>query len=602
MQNVSYCDNPKLRVKQPKPPKVPPQLMERPVPSGPRYRYFLTPPTTVIVPAGDLAAAIPETHRSGGFDRERPIEVPCEAFLQGAIPAISLSVLSRLIPECFSDAHFPEVRVALPVQRLALAYHLVPSKEALPEPKSVPALSAEEPVLERLEDDHEPLIVEKPKPTENPMKEPDPGKMEEVSTPALARVEVVEPVIAPKPVAMAKPDEVPKPAAQVEPAATPRKAKTQLIQKPKQAADARPPASAEPTEEKPAPLASSGRGLFSFLPAFRRRPPNPEDIPVREEIPVPPPRARVQIPKPRIARVSQVSPAPEPSVPEESLETEAPNPISFPPVSHEQTFSMEVAEESLEPPVAMPAPQEEIPEPPEEVATPLAKIPEPPEEMAAPPEESRQPSEEIPELSEEIPASSEEIWEPEDQPTLVPTDASEPISPPEVEAEVEAVWIESEHEAPPSNRAQAEIPHQDGLQAVFMTEELIGIDQVVQYCGTLPGVHSCVLSHGAAVLAAYHVPDHVDLVSLSAHAVEMLASMRTSVAKMGIGAVPAVTVHSESGPITFFNQDDLCLLILHKDRGFVPGVRERLQQVIEELSRANLPLPLPDGESRTSST
>jgi hypothetical protein len=67
--------------------------------------------------------------------------------------------------------------------------------------------------------------------------------------------------------------------------------------------------------------------------------------------------------------------------------------------------------------------------------------------------------------------------------------------------------------------------------------------------------------------------------------------MRSSSAKMGIGAVPAVTVHSEKGPITFFHEDDLCLLVLHKDRGFVPGVREKLQQVVSELSQARLPAP-----------
>jgi len=74
--------------------------------------------------------------------------------------------------------------------------------------------------------------------------------------------------------------------------------------------------------------------------------------------------------------------------------------------------------------------------------------------------------------------------------------------------------------------------------------------------------------------------------------------MRASSAKMGIGAVPAVTVHSEKGPITFFHQDDICLLVLHKDRGFIPGVREKLQGVVDELAKAKLPLRLGGGESK----
>ena len=125
-----------------------------------------------------------------------------------------------------------------------------------------------------------------------------------------------------------------------------------------------------------------------------------------------------------------------------------------------------------------------------------------------------------------------------------------------------------------------------------MTEEFLSVNRVVELCGGLPGIRSCVLAHGAAVVASYNVPESIDLVSLSAHALEMLAAMRQSAAQMGIGAVPAVTIHSEKGPITFFHQNDLCLLVLHKDRGFVPGVREKLQQVVVQLSRANIALPV----------
>jgi predicted regulator of Ras-like GTPase activity (Roadblock/LC7/MglB family) len=85
-------------------------------------------------------------------------------------------------------------------------------------------------------------------------------------------------------------------------------------------------------------------------------------------------------------------------------------------------------------------------------------------------------------------------------------------------------------------------------------------------------------------------------VSLSAHALELLAAIRQSSSRMGVGAVPAVTIHSEKGPITFFHRDDLCLLVMHRDRGFVPGVREKLQLVVEHLSEANLALPV--GASR----
>jgi predicted regulator of Ras-like GTPase activity (Roadblock/LC7/MglB family) len=171
------------------------------------------------------------------------------------------------------------------------------------------------------------------------------------------------------------------------------------------------------------------------------------------------------------------------------------------------------------------------------------------------------------------------------QPVVTERAAREPAS-----AVVREAILEHLPQAEP--KPTAEIPDQDGLQAIFMTEELLSVNRVVELCGGLPGIRSCVLAHGAAVVASYNVPESIDLVSLSAHALEMLAAMRQSAAQMGIGAVPAVTVHSEKGPITFFHQNDLCLLVLHKDRGFVPGVREKLQQVVVQLSHANIALPV----------
>lgn len=168
-----------------------------------------------------------------------------------------------------------------------------------------------------------------------------------------------------------------------------------------------------------------------------------------------------------------------------------------------------------------------------------------------------------------------------------------PIAPPAIVEPPAALLVETEHLTKEQERP--EIAEQDALQAIFLTEEFLSVDRVLELCGNLPGIRSCVLSSGANVIASHNAPDSVDIVSLSAHALDMIKSMRSSAAKMGIGAVPAVTVHSEKGPITFFHQDDLCLLVLHKDRGFIPGVREKLEQVVHELSEAKLPLRLGQG-------
>jgi predicted regulator of Ras-like GTPase activity (Roadblock/LC7/MglB family) len=184
-----------------------------------------------------------------------------------------------------------------------------------------------------------------------------------------------------------------------------------------------------------------------------------------------------------------------------------------------------------------------------------------------PPEFSAKPAEQEPSKAESAETAAKEIVAPASQP--------------------EAVLIKTEHLPKFEPKRAVEIFDQDALQAVFMTEEILSVERVVELCGGLPGIKSCVLAHGAAVLASHNVPESIDLVSLSAHALEMLAAMRQSAARMGVGAVPAVTIHAEKGPITFFHQDELCLLVLHKDRGFIPGVREKLQKVVEHLSQGD---------------
>ena len=179
-------------------------------------------------------------------------------------------------------------------------------------------------------------------------------------------------------------------------------------------------------------------------------------------------------------------------------------------------------------------------------------------------------------------APSDSSAHPQAEPRKEPSEAASGESSPSVS---EAVLVEPER--PPGPLRNVEIVDQDALQAVFMTEEMLSVDRIVQLCGGLPGIKSCVLADGAVVLASHNVPESIDLVSLSAHALEMLAAMRQSAARMGVGAVPAVTIHAEKGPISFFHQDDLCLLVMHKDRGFVPGVREKLQKVLEYLAQGH---------------
>jgi hypothetical protein len=152
-------------------------------------------------------------------------------------------------------------------------------------------------------------------------------------------------------------------------------------------------------------------------------------------------------------------------------------------------------------------------------------------------------------------------------------------------------------EPQPSNAAaESELPDQHALQALFMTDENLSTGRVVELCGGLPGIQSCVLTSENQVVASHNIPEGLDIVSLSSNAAAMLRAMHDASAGMGIGEIPAVTLHTAKGPLSIFQKEHLAMLVFHGDRGFVPGVREKMTSALTELTRAPLALPSPTPE------
>jgi hypothetical protein len=152
-------------------------------------------------------------------------------------------------------------------------------------------------------------------------------------------------------------------------------------------------------------------------------------------------------------------------------------------------------------------------------------------------------------------------------------------------------------EPQPSNAAaESEISDQHALQALFMTDENLSTGRVVELCGGLPGIQSCVLTSENQVVASHNIPEGLDIVSLSSNATAMLRAMHDASAGMGIGEIPAVTLHTAKGPLSIFQKEHLAMLVFHGDRGFVPGVREKMTAALTELTRTPLALPAPATE------
>ena len=148
---------------------------------------------------------------------------------------------------------------------------------------------------------------------------------------------------------------------------------------------------------------------------------------------------------------------------------------------------------------------------------------------------------------------------------------------------------------PKSNSATAgpEVPDQHALQALFLTDENLNTGRVVELCGGLPGIQSCVLTSEDQVVASHNIPEGLDIVSLSSNAAAMLRAMHDASSSMGIGEIPTVTLHTAKGPLSIFQKEHLAMLVFHGERGFVPGVREKMTAALAELTHTPLTLPAP---------
>ncbi len=135
------------------------------------------------------------------------------------------------------------------------------------------------------------------------------------------------------------------------------------------------------------------------------------------------------------------------------------------------------------------------------------------------------------------------------------------------------------------------LPEQDALQSLFMTDEKLSTKRVVELCGNLPGIKSCLLTSDDAFIASQNVPAGLDIASLSSKATAMARAMHEASADMGIGEIPALTLHTEKGPISIFQNESHTMLVFHADRGFIPGVREKVALALGEVTRSRLCLP-----------
>ena len=123
----------------------------------------------------------------------------------------------------------------------------------------------------------------------------------------------------------------------------------------------------------------------------------------------------------------------------------------------------------------------------------------------------------------------------------------------------------------------------ESLQPVFMTDETLDLQLVARRIAELPGVGACRISTPDGSVNGGTFPDGFSAVNLQTLATELAASAVSAATRTPIGDVHNVTLHGDSHTVSIFMRGSVVFGVLLGRRGFVPGVRERLLQVLDSL-------------------
>lgn len=123
------------------------------------------------------------------------------------------------------------------------------------------------------------------------------------------------------------------------------------------------------------------------------------------------------------------------------------------------------------------------------------------------------------------------------------------------------------------------------LQVLFMTEDELDAKSIVRFVSQMPGINGCAVMFGDGLRLAGNFPDESQTEGFSAMAPPFFKRAKNFAVESALGKLQAFTLYTDNEPCSFLMHDDICLAVRHSNRGFMPGVREKLDIVVRELAR-----------------
>jgi predicted regulator of Ras-like GTPase activity (Roadblock/LC7/MglB family) len=138
----------------------------------------------------------------------------------------------------------------------------------------------------------------------------------------------------------------------------------------------------------------------------------------------------------------------------------------------------------------------------------------------------------------------------------------------------------------PPSRFLSEIPvnvDSEKLRSIFMTDEALDLPKTIRMVGELPGLRACLLNTVDGLKLAGSLNDPSQEQAISALMPALFQQARSKLASARLGMLETITLYCGQGQLSTFIQGKLSLTVLHDNRPFKPGVREKVQAVISEL-------------------
>jgi hypothetical protein len=214
--------------------------------------------------------------------------------------------------------------------------------------------------------------------------------------------------------------------------------------------------------------------------------------------------------------------------------------------------------------------------------------------------ESIDPAAEIPiplqEIFSRLPASAIELredQEADDPGAPIPTPFTEQV---EEDAKrfaqipVEATAAANETPEPKDEPSRIAVENDSKkLQAIFLTDEPLDLVKTVQNVSGLPGLRSCLLSTTDGVKLAGSFGEPGQEQAILAVLPEVFGWTGSKLEPLQEGALETITFYYGLHQLSTFVQAKLCLTVLHDNRPFKPGVREKIRAVLNELTALSAP-------------